>query len=262
MRRTMLALFACSSLMVTGIAPTCAQAAATQSSPQLQTIRTLQHLETVSYRAATAFYLYSVLNRDPQQYKKMQGQLTDGDSLVGTLGNPAITGKWNDFKHALTSARFTTEGVADNASINAIDATLSSLTQALRANENEQRTAGRIGVDKMADLLYEQYVLMQVMTAAYLRQSADYFGGAIVASQGPQVEIDQLADKFSTQLDQLSRYYAKNPQVSATLKDVTTKWVFIRNSFKNFNKDNVPFIVGRYNEQITDKLLAAYEQLL
>lgn len=263
MRRTLLALSVCSSLLLTGVLiPPAAAAEAAAASPQVQAIRSLQHLETVSYRAATAFYLYSVLNRDPQQYKKMQKQITDGDALMASLANPGIAPKWNDFKRTLTSAKFTSEGVADNASINAIDASLSALTQALRAEENQQRAAGHIVVDKMADLLYEQYVLMQVMTSAYLRKSADYFGGAIVATQGPQVEIDQLAEKFGTQLDQLNRYYAKNPQVSAALKDVTTKWVFIRDSFINFNKDNVPFIVGRYNEQITDKLLNAYEQLL
>jgi len=76
------------------------------------------------------------------------------------------------------------------------------------------------------------------------------------------VEIDQLANKFSQQLAQLNSHYEKNAQVSPTLKEVTTKWTFIKNSFINFNQDNVPFIVGRYNEQITDKLLTAYEQLL
>lgn len=232
------------------------------ASPQVQTIRTLQHLETISYKAGTAFYLYSVLNRDPREYKKMQAQVSAGDGLVQTLGNNGITPKWNDFKHALSSAKFTSEGVADNPSINLIDGALSSLTQTIRTIETEQRLAGKVSTDKMADMLYEEYVLMQIMTSAYLRKSADYFGGAIVASQGPEVEIDVLADKFSVQLGQLNRHYAKTPKVAQSLKEITTKWTFIKNSFKNFNKDNVPFIVGRYNEQITEKLLTAYEDLL
>lgn len=233
------------------------------ASPQIQTIRTLQHLETVSYKTATAFYLYSVLARDPQQQKKMQGELEAGNDLVQKLGtNAAVSAKWNDFKRAVSTARFTSEGVADNASINAIDAALNALTQTLRSQATEQRTAGNVVTDKMADMLYDQYVLMQVMTSAYLRKSADYFGGAVVATQGPQVEIDQLANKFTAQLDQLNRYYAKHAEIGPALKEVTTKWVFIRNSFINFNQNQVPFIVGRYNEQITDRLLAAYEKLL
>lgn len=261
MRRHLIALALCPSLLLGTTLASTAQAAPAASA-QVQTIRNLQHLETLSYKAATAFYLYSVLNRDPDQFKKMQAQLSAGDALAQKLGNGGLTGKWNDLKKATTSAKFTSEGVADNNSINAVDAALSTLTQSLRAIETEQRTAGNIAVDKMADMLYEEYVLMQVMTAAYLRKSADYFGGAIVASQGPQVEIDVLANKFSAQLDQLNRHYEKNPQVGPTLKEVTTKWVFVKNSFINFNRDNVPFIVGRYNEQITDRLLTAYEQLL
>lgn len=265
MRRFLLAVTVCLPLstLLAGNTAQAATAAAPASSPQLQTIRTLQHLETVSYKAATAFYLYSVLNRDPQQFKKIQTQMSEGDALLQQLGSGSgFQSKWNALKHALTSAKFTEDGVADNASINAVDAALNALAQALRSEEAAQRTAGGIVVDKMAELLYDQYVLMQVMTSAYLRRSADYFGGAIVASSGPQVEIDQLANTFGAQLDQLNRYYQKNPKVSTTLKEITTKWVFIRNSFINFNQDNVPFIVGRYNEQITDKLLAAYEALL
>ncbi|MGH8492511.1 MAG: hypothetical protein ACRERR_05325 [Moraxellaceae bacterium] len=251
------------SLSVTGfllsVTPAMAASAATT---QVQTIRNLQQLETLSYKVATSFYLYSVLNRDPSQLKRMQSELASGDVLVQKVGTGAITSRWNDLKRTATTAKFTSEGVADNSSINAVDAALSTLTQNIRSVEAEQRTAGNIATDKMADMLYDQYVLMQVMTAAYLRKSADYFGGAIVLSQGPQVEIDVLAAKFSTQLDQLNKHYAKNPQVSVTLKEVTTKWSFIKGSFVNFNQNNVPFIVGRYNEQITDKLLTAYEQLL
>lgn len=263
MRRSWNTLKLCSLMLGTLASPMLMAAPAAQAtSPQVQTIRTLQHLETVSYKAGTAFYLYSVLNKDPQEYKKMQAQISAGDSMVQKLGNNTVSAKWNDFKRSLTAAKFTSEGVADNASINAIDGALSTLTQNIRSSETEQKVAGKLSTDKMADMLYEQYVLMQVMTAAYLRKSADYFGGAIVASQGPEVEIDQLANKFSVQLDQLNRHYAKTPQVALPLKEITTKWTFIKNSFKNYNKDNVPFIVGRYNEQITEKLLTAYEELL
>ncbi|MDQ8038654.1 MAG: hypothetical protein REI12_14630 [Pedobacter sp.] len=260
MRRLLLTLTLCS-LPLTSLAPLPAMAA-TAAASQVQSIRNLQQLETLSYKAATSFYLYSVLNRDPSQLKRMQGELASGDVLVQKIGVGGITSRWNELKRTTTNAKFTSEGVADNPSINAVDAALSTLTQTIRTIEAEQRTAGNIATDKMADMLYDQYVLMQVMTAAYLRKSADYFGGAIVLSQGPQVEIDKLAARFSSQLDQLNKHYAKNPQVSATLKEVTTKWTFIKGSFVNFNQDNVPFIVGRYNEQITDRLLTAYEQLL
>ncbi|MFN3586511.1 MAG: hypothetical protein ACK4UT_03315 [Moraxellaceae bacterium] len=231
---------------------------ATTSATQQQAIQALQNLETVSYRAATSFYLYNVLNRDPQQFRKMQAQLQAGDALVPPLGNANLSSKWAALKRTCTTARFTADGIADNDSVNAVDGALNALVGDIRTLMAEQRAAGQLGTDKMADMIYEQYVLMQVMTAAYLRISADYFGGAIVASQGPQVEIDKLADKFSEQLSQLSRHYAKDAKVAPLLRDVTTKWVFIRNSFKNFNENNVPFVVGRYNEQITEKLLQAH----
>lgn len=228
------------------------------ASPAAQAIRHLQKIGTTSYQAATAFYLYNVLNRDPQQYKKMQALLAEGDILVPQAANPALQIKWTEFKRACTTAKFTSEGVADNDSINAVDSALTNLASNVRSNISEQQSSGKIAVDKMAEMLYDQYVTMQIMTAAYLRKSADYFGGAIVASESGTVEIDKLAEKFGTQLATLNRHYAKNPKIAPLLKVVTTKWVFIRNSFINFNQDNVPFVVGRYNQQITDKLLEAY----
>lgn len=260
MRRTSITITICAALMG-ALMPGLPALAAPAANAQQQVLRPLQHLETASYQAATAFYLYSVLNRDPQHYKKMQEHLAAGDALVKGLANNAINPKWASFKQAIAGAKFTSEGVADNPSLNGIDAALTALAQVLRNIRSEQRAAANVATDKMADMLYDQHVLMQVMTAAYLRKSADYFGGAVVASQAPQVEIDQLASKFSAQLETLNQYYARNPEVSLVLREVTTKWAFIRNSFINFNQDNVPFIVGRYNEQITAKLLAAYDKL-
>lgn len=228
------------------------------SSPALQAVQHLQKLETASYRAATAFYLYNVLNRDPQQFRKMQSMLTEGDSLIGATGNPALDLKWKELKRACTSAKFTTDGVADNDSINAVDSALNDLGAAIRSNIAEQRASGKIAVDKMSDMLYDQYVTMQIMTSAYLRYSADYFGGAIVSSRSGEVEIDKLALKFGSQLNQLNKHYARHPKIAPLLKETTTRWVFVRQSFINFNENNVPFVIGRSNEQITDKLLQAY----
>lgn len=239
-----------------------APAAKTASNPAIQAIHKLQKIETVTYRVATDFYLYNVLNRDPGQLRKMQAQLAEGDVLIAGTGNAALQLKWNEFKRACTTAKFTAENVADNDSINAVDSTLNILTSSIRANITEQRATGAIVVDKMADMLYDEYVTMQLMTSAYLRKSADYFGGAVVASQSGAVEIDKLAAKFGTQLDQLNRYYAKNPKVAPLLKEVTTRWVFVRGSFINYNQNNVPFVIGRSNEIITDKLMAAYSTLL
>lgn len=235
-----------------------ASPAAAVASPAVKAIQALQKIETVSYRAATAFYLYNVLNRDPQQFRKMQTMLAEGDVLLGQTGNAALQLKWDELKRACTSAKFTSEGVAENESVNAVDTALSNLAGALGANISEQRAKGNVIVDKMAAMLYDEYVTMQIMTAAYLRKSADYFGGAIVSSQSGEIEIDQLAIKFGSQLDQLNRYYGKHPKIGPLLKEVTTRWVFVRNSFIKFNENNVPFVIGRSNEQITDKLLAAY----
>lgn len=238
-----------------------ALAAPAPASANAHSLRALQQLETVSYQAATSFYLYCVLNRDPQHIKKAQTQIATGDALVKSLNTAGISAKWSTFRQAIANADFTSEGVVENQSLIGVDSALSALAQTLRSSRTEQRLSTNLATDKMADMLYDQHVLMQVMTAAYLRKSADYFGGSIVQSQGPHIEIDVLANKFTAQQDSLMKHYAKRAEVATLLREVNTKWIFIRKSFINFNENNVPFIVGRYNEQITEKLLVAYEKL-
>ncbi|MCC2637474.1 MAG: hypothetical protein K0Q68_1193 [Moraxellaceae bacterium] len=262
MRRLLLALAASISVSGAMIASVSSAAPAPASNPAYETVKILQQLETTSYQTATSFFLYSVLNRDPQQLKITQGHMATGDALVLKVGNPAINTKWNALKQAISSAKFTSEGMAENRSLVTLDIALTGLTQAVRTTRMEQRLAANISTDKMADMLYDQHVLMQTMTSAYLRNAADYFGGSIVQSELPPVEIDKLASKFQTQLDQLNRHYAKNPAISVLLREVVTKWTFIRGSFINYNENNVPFIVGRYNDQITERLLLAYEKTL
>lgn len=262
MRRLLLALAVSLSVSGSMTASVCAGAPASASSAAFETVKALQQLETSSYQTATAFFLYSVLNRDPQHLKSAQGHMATGDALVQKIGNPTVTSKWTALKQSIGSAKFTSEGVAENRSLIAIDIALTGLTQVVRSARMEQRLAANLTTDKMADMLYDQHVLMQSMTTAYLRNSADYFGGSIVQSDLPPVEIDKLAHKFQAQLDQLNRHYAKNRAISALLREAVTKWTFIRGSFINYNENNVPFIVGRYNEQITEKLLLAYDQTL
>jgi len=248
----------CSSAAHTALAVPALPAANT-TSPAVQAIHTLQGVEMAAYRAATSFYLYNVLNRDPQQYRKMQTMLSEGDSYIAKADNSALQLKWDALKHACTTAKFTAEGgVADTDSIIAVDAALIDLTAALHISMKVQRATGTVAVNKMADMLYDEYVTMQTMTAAYLKLSADYFGGAIVASRNGNIDIAKLAIKFGDQLGKLNSFYGKHPKIGPLLKDITIRWGFVKNSLINFNENNVPFVVGRYSEQITDKLLQAH----
>ncbi|MES2917600.1 MAG: hypothetical protein V4729_03165 [Pseudomonadota bacterium] len=261
MRKLLMALAISVSAVGVLTASVSAAAPAAAASTSTASIKSLQQLETTTYQTATSFFLYSVLNRDPQHLKKSQAYMAVGDGLVASIGHAGISAKWAAFRQAINSTRFTSEGMAESDSLSAINGTLTALTQAMRSQRMEQRAAANVATDKMADMLYDQHVLMQVMTTAYLHKSADYFGGAIVQSNAPQVDIDKLAAKFQGQLDQLNRHYAKNKAVAPALREVTTKWTFIRNSFINYNENNVAFIVGRYNEQINERLLLAYDKL-
>ena len=222
----------------------------------------LQDLGASSYKAVTAFYLFCALNRDPEQLKKMQAQFQEGDALVKKLNDGDIADKWGKLKQAAASAHFNDEGIVAPVSIHAVDAALDNLTQNLSSAKEQKLLTGNISADKMADMLYDEFVLMQTMTTVYLHKSTSNQSDSSVTtgpSEDPQENIDSLSNRFTSQLGQLNRYYGQNPQVGAILKEVATKWAFIKGSLVNASHENVSFIVGRYNEQITDRLLTALE---
>lgn len=205
--------------------------------------------------------MFVIQERAPLQQKKMNELLVQGDALVSQLDNGDVRTRWSEFRQALASDPYKDGDVAQVVLYAAEDQS-ALVVSALRASASGMRTAARIPVSKDADSLFELSTLMEQLTTIYLRNTADPLGGSNYSGYNRQLDPASLAAKFSQMLSQSRAAYSKNAAISSDLSQVFQKWNFIHGRMTDFNQKTVPFIVEKYNEQITQRLTEAYEKAL
>lgn len=102
-------------------------------------------------------------------------------------------------------------------------------------------------------------VLMSQMMAKY---SARSYSSVSQTFQGSDSEsaLDEQAAQFDSLVARLTDTQSTG-ELNEAIDGVATKWEFIRNSYINFNDDNVPFIIERYSKGILRELATAIDLL-
>lgn len=64
-----------------------------------------------------------------------------------------------------------------------------------------------------------------------------------------ELPLDEQAKKFDALLERVAQGNSEG-QLKQSLNDLTSKWEFIRNSYINYNDNNVAFVIDRYSKGI------------
>lgn len=228
-------------------------------------VKALQELETLSYKLATNYFMYTVTERNPQQRKKLDTLIMQADQMVTSANVTSISSGWSGYKSALNTNPYNKNNEVDQNILSNIDQNLQPLASSIKSAVGSAKAAARLSNDINADLIYDDAVLMESLTAEYLRRAADPMGGSIVASSsnasganGQEQDPEQMALRFSTDITKLMQVYKDKKEIYSDLKDAYRYWGFIKNRMIDFNSKSVPYIVATYNEKITAKLQDAY----
>lgn len=222
-----------------------------------QALQDLQRLQVVTYRTGVSYYRYALQDRNPMHHKTLETLLSEGDQLVTRSGLVNLQAKWNTYKAMALKAPYT-DGMADPILMRDHDNAQDDMLKAVKSALSGARGVARSPAARGADLLFDQAMLMELINNVYLRRAADAYGGTVVASSSTDVDPAKLADEFERNMTALQKQYAGNPEASNALRSVTVKWKFIRNSIRNSNEKQVPFVVATYSGQIADRLLEAH----
>ncbi|MCG8670335.1 MAG: hypothetical protein MI867_13030 [Pseudomonadales bacterium] len=153
---------------------------------------------------------------------------------------------------ALSSIR--NGGFADfsviDAYLSANDAMLKSLKQGYTAIAS----TGSYKVPPLVIALRDQTLLMQRMYAKYIEVSASQFGYTPRTDQENVETLDQLAARFSNDLEKLKANIPVNSPYASRISDVKTKWLFLEKSFLNYNEKTVPYLITKFGKQIISEL--------
>ncbi len=224
----------------------------------------LHHFRVSNFIALDAYYRFSV-----------DGNTDALNEIVATI---------NDANSAMNTVSDSTAEVLSAADIERLNENFDKFKNLMRQNINDVRKNGYpdlrlVGemaeqADALNDLATELYavslesdqitsnrrveaarsaaVTLSQMMAKYSVRSnmavSQTFQGS--ATEEP---LDVKAKKFETLLTEVSSGPKSDP-LKAALDDINAKWQFIRNSYINYNENNVSFVIDRYSKGILEAL--------
>ena len=113
---------------------------------------------------------------------------------------------------------------------------------------------------EQVELAREASITMALMVTRYSARSSSSVAQVF---QGADTEksLDELAKQFADNLDKLRSQADSDTQLDSMLSDVNSKWQFIRESYINYDEENVSFVINRYSTGIVETLEESIERL-
>ncbi|MDX1692958.1 MAG: hypothetical protein R3208_04285 [Ketobacteraceae bacterium] len=237
-------------------------------------LRTLHQLQLDLLEVASQFHRYQGSEGNKKYYLSISSKL-DGvkkalTDTVNALENYGLTNEAQTLKThsqeylknlntALASIKnggFAAFSVID-AYLNAHDAILSALSDAYLAINS----AGGYSVPPRVAELRGLTLLMQRMYTKYIEVSSSQFGYTPRSGQENAETIDDLAARFTRNLEELKNAIPVNSPYAPRINDVQTTWLFLEKSFVNYNEKSVPYLITKFGNQIIEELSAIAEEM-
>lgn len=211
------------------------------------------------WRIQSDFHMYTVMAGDREYRDRLEESIERGEDTLATLRDSAegeddsellskLNQAWPRFRELAMSDRSGRDGYADAYTVRDFEAEGDRLIEALEAYEGADE-------EKYADVLALGKDL-QRLAAEYLKLAADPAGG-MAAGSGQRISFSEAVPRFDKQLTALQEKYSDDQTIKRTLRQVSLRWDFIRDSLVNFSENAVPFLIHRYSHQMTDELEVA-----
>lgn len=237
-------------------------------------LRTLHNVQLDLLEVASLFHRYQGSEGNKKFYASISSKL-DGVKKALTDSQAALT------RHNLTTEAQTLKenskqylrnlntalssikngGFAD---FSIIDAYLGAHDTMLKTLHDSYQAIASSGAYQIPPLVIEirnETLLMQRMYAKYIEISSSQFGYTPRSGQENAETIDQLAAKFSRNLDKLKSQIPVNSPYAPRLNAVKTKWLFLEKSFLNYTERTVPYLITKFGKQIIEELSAIADDM-
>ncbi|SDX43462.1 hypothetical protein [Marinobacter mobilis] len=117
-----------------------------------------------------------------------------------------------------------------------------------QVSSNDKVEAARLASVTMAQMMAKYSVRSNMSVSQTFQGSSD------------DTPLDQKAQQFENLLGQLSAGPNSGP-LKTTLEGIKSKWSFIKNSYINYNENNVSFVIDRYSKGILEDLATTIDLL-
>ncbi|NNM52934.1 MAG: hypothetical protein HKM02_12055 [Pseudomonadales bacterium] len=219
--------------------------------PQVQD---LQSMETDAYKLATRYFMYTVTERSPDQHALLDTLKQNMQNLVDQAHDDKLTAAWTGYRKVLETDPYDKNNLVSEETLTDVDKQIKPLIAAIQNNIASAHT----DANGNAALIFKQSILMERLTAEYLRRATDAMGGSIVADTSEE-DPEAMAVEFSKGMTTLLHNYQGQSKVYSSLWSADRYWNFIKGRMIDFNSKSVPYIVSTFNDNITNQLATAYQ---
>lgn len=220
-----------------------------------ETLNTLRQQQAAIYGTVREFHMQTLLSGDPVRTAQLKASVekmrkgidslpAKGASAEQDAGIREARTAWKTYAGLIVANNFTKDGYTDDNLIGELYAVADTLDQALAAAiKGTPAGKGRAQADRAhaADLLLQRTV------ASYLKRSAQ-----MTPDVGSEDSFD--VGEATSRLDKQIQALVKELPKDESMKNVASKWNFIRGRLANYNENAVPFIIDRYASQISTGL--------
>ncbi|HCW90139.1 MAG TPA: hypothetical protein DHU56_08830 [Marinobacter sp.] len=112
--------------------------------------------------------------------------------------------------------------------------------------------SGETDPDERVETARSAAVTIARMMTKYSARSNSSVSQAFQGSSS-EVALDEQARQFDAMLNKVKAGSAEG-ELKQLLDEISSKWLFIKGSYINFNEHNVSFVIGRYSQGIIERL--------
>lgn len=234
-------------------------------------LRELHEFRLNNFMALSTYYRYSATSDASAEdtIRELMGEATRSLQSVSESGANVLS----DDQIASLRAEFDTfselmaQNVSDVTEIGYPDlrlvadmanqaVSMSNLAQELYG---EARDSSQTPVKPEVETARSASVLMAQMLSLYSARSYSPVTQTFQGASG-QAPLDEQARELDTLLEEFAASNSQSDLMDSAV-EIRTKWGFIRDSYINYNKQNVVFVIERYSRSILDELDAAMSSL-
>ncbi|MCK7543182.1 hypothetical protein MLC59_03235 [Marinobacter bryozoorum] len=234
-------------------------------------LRNLHDFRVSNFMALSNYYRYSATKDTSAEatIKELMGEATRNLQAVSESGANVLTAdQLSSLRSEFgTFSELMAQNVSDVTEIGYPDlrlvgemanqaVALSNVAQELYA---QARDSSQTPVKSEVETARAASVLMAQMLSRYAARSYSPVTQTFQGASG-LAPLDEQARELDTLISDFVTSTGKGNLRDAAV-DIKTKWVFIRDSYINYNKQNVVFVIERYSRSILDELSAAVSSL-
>jgi hypothetical protein len=219
----------------------------------------LSRLALDIWRIRADFHMFTVMTGNDRYQSQLEESISRGEETMAEIMDSAeseaemalvesLAEEWDQYIEYARSNSIVELGYTDHYTVLDMSASRNQLMDSIREYQGAEE-------DEFADLVSLGADLQQ-MASEYLQLAADPSGGSTIGGAN-KLEFQKAVPAFDEKLEKLKEQYSDNKAVSRTLRQVSLRWRFIRDSLVNFSENSVPFLVHRYSHEMTEELALA-----